>query len=203
MRRLQRIATVMTFAAVLLVPATAESRGATPLDLPFYRQQKDGCGAASVAMVLHYWQQRQPQTMGQMPEADEVYRALYQPELRGIPLGQMRQFMDGQGLRAYTLRGTMHDLKQQLAKGRPLIVATKAGDRKPIHFVVATGLDGDAVWMNDPTRKKPRRMALKKLQQQWARADGWMLLAVPAISSSVGLTSPHALANVDSPQPGQ
>ena len=30
------------------------------LDVPFLRQKKNGCGAASVAMVLHYWERQYP-----------------------------------------------------------------------------------------------------------------------------------------------
>ncbi len=26
------------------------------LDVPFVKQEKDGCGAASIAMVMQYWQ---------------------------------------------------------------------------------------------------------------------------------------------------
>jgi hypothetical protein len=29
------------------------------LDVPFVRREKDGCGAASVAMVMQYWFKRQ------------------------------------------------------------------------------------------------------------------------------------------------
>ena len=29
------------------------------LDVPFVRQEKNGCGAASIAMVMQYWQRQQ------------------------------------------------------------------------------------------------------------------------------------------------
>jgi len=29
------------------------------LDVPFVKQEKDGCGAASIAMVMQYWQLQQ------------------------------------------------------------------------------------------------------------------------------------------------
>ena len=29
------------------------------LDVPFVPQQKDGCGAASIAMVMQYWEQHE------------------------------------------------------------------------------------------------------------------------------------------------
>ena len=31
------------------------------LDVPFVKQEKDGCGAASIAMVMQYWQAQQGQ----------------------------------------------------------------------------------------------------------------------------------------------
>ena len=32
------------------------------LDVPFVKQEKDGCGAASIAMVMQYWQAQQGQS---------------------------------------------------------------------------------------------------------------------------------------------
>ncbi len=36
------------------------------LDVPFVKQEKDGCGAASIAMVIQYWRMQQ----GQAPDDD-------------------------------------------------------------------------------------------------------------------------------------
>lgn len=163
----------------LLLAAPASAASVTPLELPFHRQQKNGCGAASVAMVMHYWEAQPSHSLEASPAAKDVYAALYQPELNGIPLAEMKRYLEGNGLRAFTLRGRWTDVEQHLAKGRPLVVGMKSGQNKPIHFVVLTGVDSSTVWLNDPTRKKPYRLARAKFEKRWALADQWMLLAVP------------------------
>ena len=46
------------------------------LDVPFVRQEKDGCGAASIAMVMQYWQ-RQRAVAGASSDAAQIQHALY------------------------------------------------------------------------------------------------------------------------------
>jgi len=165
-------------AALLLAGVWCACLG-SPLDVPFYRQKKNGCGAASVAMVMHFWEGRQPGPPVSYPLPEEVYRALYRQEQKGIPLGGMRRYLQESGFRAFTLRGRWEDLEVHLAKGRPLIVALRKGPTKEIHFVVVTGAEDGFVSINDPTRKKPARLKRAEFQERWAFADGWMLLASP------------------------
>lgn len=170
---------ILNVLGVSLLAALAASAATIPkLEIPFHRQQKNGCGAASVAMVMDYWRTIDATTDSAGPTPREVYAALYQPDLNGIPLAEMKRYVESHGLRAFTLRGARADLLEHLAKGRPLIVATRGSTRKPIHFVVVTGLDDDSVWLNDPTRKRPHRMKLAKFEKHWALAEQWMLLAV-------------------------
>jgi len=44
------------------------------LDIPFVKQEKDGCGAASIAMVMQYWQQRGGKPAGQDSDAIQIQR---------------------------------------------------------------------------------------------------------------------------------
>jgi len=159
----------------LLIATVCSAAAIDPLVIPFHRQMKNGCGAASVAMVLHYWET-------DPPAPDVVYASLYQPVQNGISLSDMRDFLANQGLRAFTLRGEWRDLEQQLAKGRPLVVGLRNGRKKPLHFVVVTGVNADTVWLNDPTRKKPHHIPREKFEKSWNLADKWMLLAVPPAS---------------------
>jgi len=39
------------------------------LDIPFVKQEKDGCGAASIAMVMQYWQLQQRRSGNPTTEA--------------------------------------------------------------------------------------------------------------------------------------
>ena len=46
------------------------------LDAPFVKQDKNACGAASIAMVMQYWQkqQREPAVV---PDSTEIQRSIY------------------------------------------------------------------------------------------------------------------------------
>jgi predicted double-glycine peptidase len=160
----------VTLAAVCLGASAAVPY--RPLPVPFFPQQKDGCGAASVAMVMHYWGHRQA------PE--RVYRDLYDAERRGIPLAGMKRYLEDAGFRAFTVRGEWADIQEQLGKGRPLIVGLKKNRLKPMHFAVVIGAEAERVWLNDPTRKKAIGVKRTEFQQHWERADRWMLLSTPA-----------------------
>ncbi|MGH9673138.1 MAG: cysteine peptidase family C39 domain-containing protein [Bryobacteraceae bacterium] len=139
------------------------------LDVPFFVQEKNGCGAASVAMVMHYWRVPQPPSL--------VYQQLYNTDIGGIPLEAMREFLEKAGLQAFTLRGERADLERHLALGRPVIVGLRSKPRAPLHFVVVAGFENEHVHVNDPTRKKAQRVRAARFEKQWASADRWMLLA--------------------------
>lgn len=155
-------------ACVLMLALAAHCRAAssTQLQLPFYPQQKNGCGAASVAMVMRYWQNQRPgaATAGASPR--QVYESLYRPEQKGIQLRDMKRYLEQQGFRAFTLHGEWTDVEAHLAKGRPIIVGLKAAPNKPLHFVVVTGSDFGLVWLNDPTRKEPCRLDRSKFEKR-------------------------------------
>ena len=140
--------------------------------LPFYQQEKNGCGAASVAMVMSYWGSETP-----APRA--IYDRLYLPEEKGIRLADMKRYLEEAGFRAFTLRGTIADAETHAGKGRPIIAGLKAGRTKPVHFVVVSGVTADHVWLHDPSRRAPHRLKRAAFEKQWAAGGRWMLLATP------------------------
>lgn len=150
---------------------------AAPLEVPFFRQEKNGCGAASVAMVAHYWAARGAAQPAPQPRA--VYERLYDAGRHGIALADMRRYLGELGYRAFTFRGAWDDLTEHLAKGRPVIVGLRKTPEKDLHFVVLTGAEEERVWMNDPTRKRPRRVGRNDFEKQWEPAGRWILLATP------------------------
>jgi predicted double-glycine peptidase len=170
-------------AAGLALALTAAAVCAPPLDVPFFRQQKNGCGAASVAMVMHYWSTRTPGAQVSAPDPALVYRDLYKPEENAILLTDMRRYLEDRGFQAFTLRGKWSDVVQHLDRGRPLIAALKPGNAKTMHFAVISGFDDRHVMLNDPTRKKLHRMKRADFDRAWVAADGWLLIAVPRTAS--------------------
>jgi predicted double-glycine peptidase len=169
---------------LLSIVAVSTMAAAEPLAVPFFQQQKNGCGAASVAMVMHYWKPGSP-------AATEVYRQLYMPERQGIPLADMRRYLEDAGFRAFTLRGQWSDAETHIGKGRPIIVSLKTRRTGRMH--------GGYVWVNDPTRKQAHRVKLREFQKQWELADRWMLLASPPLTSPAAGTADSSAASPDSP----
>ena len=112
------------------------------LDVPFVKQEKDGCGAASIAMVMQYWQQQQEQSRSPDSDANQIQHLLYSAKAHGIYASDMERYFREKGFRTFTIRGEWEDLKQHLDKGRPLIVALRpVSGGGPLHYVVVTGLD--------------------------------------------------------------
>jgi predicted double-glycine peptidase len=151
------------------------------LDVPFVKQEKDGCGAASVAMVIQYWQRQQGRTSDGGAEAAEAYRALYSKAAQGTYASELKHYLARRGFQTFAFRGGLEDLQQHLGKGRPLIVAIQPDGRSPRHYVVVVGLDGQAelVMVNDPARRKLLKIERSVFEEQWRAADNWTLLAVP------------------------
>ena len=149
------------------------------LDVPFVKQEKDGCGAASIAMVLQYWQARQGQSPNRASDAAQIQRTLYSAKAHGIYASDMGRYFQEQGFRAFTIRGEWEDLQQHLAKGRPLIVALKPADGGALHYVVVAGLGPETVMVNDPAQRKLMQQDRSSFEREWSAAGKWTLLALP------------------------
>ena len=152
------------------------------IDVPFIQQDKNGCGSASIWMVMMYWQ----------PDAavnvDEIQRQLYSQEAGGIHAKDMARYFESQGYRTFAFRAEWADLKEHVSKGRPLIVCLERNRRGvPLHYVVVAGVDDmqNLVLVNDPAQRKLLSMSRAEFEQAWRATGNWTLLAVP----EVGLAS--------------
>jgi len=159
------------------------------LDVPFVKQEKNGCGAASIAMVMQFWQRQQ----GLPPassDAAQIQRALYSSSAHGIYASDLERYLEKSGFRTFAFAGTGEDLRQHLEKGRPLIVALQPTGRVPLHYVVVTGLDTEQnlILLNDPAERKLRKQEMASFEKEWSNAGHWTLLAVPR---SEGASSAH------------
>src|SRR6476646_11091137 len=149
------------------------------LDVPFVKQEKDGCGAASIAMVMQYWQAQRKQQPDHAPDAPAIQRALYSAKAHGIYASDMERYFREQGFRTFTIRGEWEDLQQHLAKGRPLIVALKPAGGGTLHYVVVTGVGAETVMVNDPAQRKLLQQDRSTFEREWSAAGKWTLLALP------------------------
>lgn len=167
-------------------PLHAQTQRGVWIDVPFIHQPRDGCGAAVLSMVMDYWA-KQPASASLVADAAErdvnrIQQQLYVPRDHGIPASAMQSYLEHHGFRVFALSGRWSDLEEQVAKGRPLIVAIRPEGQKEFHYVVVVGVDSarGLVMMNDPGERKllPEERAV--FEKDWSATHNWMLLAVPA-----------------------
>ncbi|MCL4402567.1 MAG: C39 family peptidase [Acidobacteria bacterium] len=154
--------------------------GAAPwLDVPFVRQVGAGCGAAAAAMVIQYWAARDPRLAAAAAGTERINEDLPAAG-RGIPGKHLKAYLEERGFEVFVFNGDRADLENEFRKGRPLVVCfAPRGARGPLHYAVVAGVDGKAVWLNDPARGKLIREPLRSFQPAWNLTENWSLLAVP------------------------
>jgi predicted double-glycine peptidase len=166
---------------VLMSGALAAGAGLW-LDVPFVRQQADGCGSACISMVMQYWMRSKDAAVPPAADAGRIQQALYRPQAKGIYASDMERYFRENGFRVVAFRGTLEDLQNHLAKGRPLIVCLKdSGKSGPRHYVVVVGLEiqDGTILVNDPAERKLLKMDLRNFETRWRPMHNWTLLAVP------------------------
>lgn len=170
---------VAALALVFSVDAAAGDSGLW-LDVPYIHQEKDGCGSASLAMVLRYWQAKNFAVPAERADAAHIQHQLYAVKPHGIYASDMARYLRDTGMDVFAFHGEWSDLRTQLAKGRPLIAGLKPKG-SPAHYVVVVGLDptGAAVLLNDPERGKLVRVERQEFARAWQGTQDWTLLAVP------------------------
>lgn len=154
------------------------------LDVPFIKQEKNGCGAASIAMVMQYWQRQQSQgpTPATEADAEAIQRALYSEKDHGIRASDMERYLQQHGFRTFAFPGGWDDLRRHLEKGRPLIVALKPMPSDHVlHYVVVAGVDTSqsVVLVNDAAQRKLLKEDRHSFEREWKAVGNWTLLAVP------------------------
>jgi predicted double-glycine peptidase len=173
LRAVKSLVLVMGLAAVL----QAAGPGVW-LDVPFVAQSKNGCGAASVAMLIRYWQQQGTATN---IDATQVQHVLDAGRTGGVSASDLERYLKEQGFRVFTFAGQWSDLKQNLEKGRPLLIALKPAGQSEFHYVVMAGLDElrGMVLLNDPAERKLLKRERSLFEKEWKGTGNWTLLAVP------------------------
>lgn len=149
------------------------------LDVPFVHQGQNGCGAASIAMIMQYWQRQQGHAAS--ADVEVIQQTLYSSKAHGIYASDLKRYLDGHGFRTFAFRGQWSDLKEHLEKGRPLILALKPPRQAEFHYVVVAGLDWaqGLVLTNDPAERKLLKRERFDFEKEWKATGNWTLLAVP------------------------
>lgn len=165
----------------IMFAARADSAPGVMLDVPFVAQPKNGCGAASIAMVMQYWM-RGAAAHSDRADVATIQRALYSKDAKGIFASAMQRYFAQAGYRTFAIHGRWSDLRENLEKGRPLIVGlAPEGPHDPLHYVVVAGMDWGHNWVfvNDPAQRKLLKMERADFEKQWTVTGDWTLLALP------------------------
>lgn len=141
---------------------------------PIIKQKSQtDCGIAALAMVAGAW--------GKQWSVDELGRHVKRTE-KGVKLGALRDLARQRGLEAYAIAGKHEDLRNELAKGRPVLIGLLLPferDRALNHYEVAVAMnpqDGSVVTL-DPASGKYLRRTREVLEAEW-RPGGYPTLVV-------------------------
>lgn len=152
--------------------------------MPFVKQKNNGCGAASIAMLMRYWAQN-GWTEG-VAEADplQIQKALHPDGTGGVRGSELERYLRENGFRTFIFKGEWSDLDAHLAKRRPLLVCLDPTRGGPWHYVVVAGIDpaSGLVLVNDPGRRKLSKVDRAEFEKAWSATGNWTLLAVPLSS---------------------
>jgi ABC-type bacteriocin/lantibiotic exporter with double-glycine peptidase domain len=170
-----------TVLSLCLCTAAWPQQGSRWIDVPFIQQPREGCGAASVAMVMKFWQERQgnPDVAGS--DVEHIQETLFHSQAHGIYASDLKSYLDRQGFDTHVFRGDGDLLQHHIEHGRPLIVALQPSSGRLLHYVVVAGVDrGEhVVFVNDPAQRKLLKIDSRAFKKEWQAAGNWTLLALP------------------------
>lgn len=155
------------------------------VNVPYVRETRDGCGAASLAMVMQYWAHQQGRAAGPQDDPARILDALYARAAHGIYASAMARYLEENGYRAFAFAGEWADVARELQKGRPLIVALQPEASRALHYVVVAGVDEpeQVILLNDPAQRKLLKEDKASFEREWKATGNWTLLAVPEAGS--------------------
>jgi ABC-type bacteriocin/lantibiotic exporter with double-glycine peptidase domain len=184
--RMLKLAMLLLLSAARAQMPAAAGPASIWIDVPYIHQPREGCGAASLAMVMAYWAGKQGQIPGYDSDVAVIQRELYSAQDLGIPAERMRDYLLQHSFQAFAINGSWSDIEEQLRKGRPLIVALKPSGQNELHYVVVDGVDSERgmVTMNDPAERKLLTRERAEFEKEWSATHNWTLLALPAAKSN-------------------
>ena len=183
------------------VLATAQSvhlhaQGESPaalslLDVPFISQTELLCGGAAAAMVLRYW--------GERGVAAESFSDLVDRSAAGIRTDVLIADLKRRGWMAIGLEGTDETIRDELAKGRPVL--TLIEDRPAtFHYIVVLAVHERGIVFHDPARAPFLVMSAAEFDRRWRAADRWMGMVLPPGSPDA---TTHPAEGASSTDPGE
>jgi tetratricopeptide (TPR) repeat protein len=164
-------------------------------NVPFYPDNTDQCGPASLASILNFW--------GKNVTPAQLKSEVYIHRLRGSLPMDMPPALEANGLRAQIISGSFEIVKAELRAGRPMIAYLDFGTRKhPIgHYLVITGFDDQrrGLYVHS-SMHKDKFASYRRFNRGWSDTDHWLLLASTAPATGVEFST--AAIHIDSKNTG-
>ncbi len=152
------------------------------IEVPFVRQEEQGCGAASIAMVMQYWNMNGHTVEAVGMDVSRIMQRLYSKDDEGIRANDVARYFQQHGFKTFVFSGSIDDIKHHVQRGRPLIAALEARGRAgKLHYLVVAGIDSEeqVILVNDPAERKLLKMTIANFESRWRPTENWTLLALP------------------------
>jgi ABC-type bacteriocin/lantibiotic exporter with double-glycine peptidase domain len=151
-----------------------EGKGGYIKGVPFYPQEENYCGPASLASVLGFW--------GYKVSQEDVAREVYTPKIKGTITVDMVNYARGKGFSATSFKGGLEKLKEEIDKGHPLILFLNLGysiaPRR--HYIVIVGYDeAKKAIIAYSGRERDILIPYDELLKSWGRTGYWTLVILP------------------------
>lgn len=142
--------------------------------VPFFPDDTDQCGPATLASVLTYW--------GLQTDPVALKKEIYLPRLKGtLPLDLLLA-AQARGLNAEAYEGDLDNVKAELDVGHPLVVLLDLGFAlfPQGHYVVVTGYDDElrGLYVHS-SLERDVFLPYERFLRSWNKTGRWTLLVVP------------------------
>jgi len=163
---------VFIFLAVVLSHADLNGQSRMIEGVPFYEQEGNQCGPASLAGVINFY--------GVKVTPEEIARLIFSSSARGTLDIDMVLYAERNGFQARQYRGSPIDLKKNIDSGHPPIVLVDYGFfvYQRNHYMVVIGYSDDGIIVHSG-KDKGKIISYEDLKGPWERAGFWTLIITP------------------------
>ena len=157
---------------ILVEAAPGLPRRAQVAGVPFYSDDRNYCGPATLAAVLGY--------SGVRTSPEQLLTQLYTPKLDGTLQFDMLGATRRAGRLAYVLPSKLAALFAQIAAGIPVVALQRVGvGAQDWHFAVVTGynLDADTVNLQSSTARD-LVLSIEQFDRSWAPGGRWAFVVL-------------------------
>src|SRR5438034_6014193 len=102
MRRKLTIFVLLIIRGLIVPTALSAQPSAVWLDVPFIKQEKDACGAASIAMVMQYWLRQKGRAADSSTDAAHIQHDLYSTKAHAIHASELEHYFRHSGFTTST-----------------------------------------------------------------------------------------------------